>query len=63
MDVWIERFRTAKTIAGEKQVLIPGDIEREMESVRFGKGIPLHEGVIQELQELANTLNIPWIEK
>lgn len=63
MDVWIERFRTAKTIAGEKQVLIPGDIEREMESVRFGKGIPLHESVIQELQELANTLNIPWIEK
>jgi LDH2 family malate/lactate/ureidoglycolate dehydrogenase len=63
MDVWIERFRTAKTVATEKQVLIPGDIERETEAIRFEKGIPLHESVVQELKTLATTLEVSWIEE
>jgi LDH2 family malate/lactate/ureidoglycolate dehydrogenase len=38
---------------GEKQVLIPGDIEREMEEVRMKEGIPLLQQVIDDLNSLA----------
>jgi L-2-hydroxycarboxylate dehydrogenase (NAD+) len=42
MDKWITRFRSAKTIAGQEKVIIPGDPEREMEIERMKNGIPLH---------------------
>ena len=38
MDNWITTFQ-CKTIAGEEQVLIPGDPEPEMESNRLAAGI------------------------
>src|ERR1700754_2961502 len=41
MDKWIKRFRSAKTVHGEEQVLIPGDPEREMEENRMKAGIPI----------------------
>lgn len=52
MDNWIKRFRNAKTVQGEKKVLIPGDPEREMEKERKGKGIPLLEVVVNDLKAL-----------
>jgi L-2-hydroxycarboxylate dehydrogenase (NAD+) len=51
MDNWIERFRSAKAIEGEK-VIIPGDPEREMEKERMEKGIPLLPPVVKDLEEL-----------
>jgi L-2-hydroxycarboxylate dehydrogenase (NAD+) len=53
MDQWIHGFRTAKTIPGEKKVLIPGDPEREMETARTKNGIPLLEAVVDDLKKLA----------
>ncbi|MEJ7823332.1 MAG: Ldh family oxidoreductase, partial [Chitinophagaceae bacterium] len=53
MDKWIQRFRSAKTIKGEKRVFIPGDIEREMEEVRMKDGIPLLQQVVDDLKNLA----------
>jgi len=53
MDKWIQRFRSAKTIKGEKRVFIPGDIEREMEEVRMKDGIPLLQQVVDDLNSLA----------
>lgn len=53
MDKWIERFRTAKTIKGEARVIVPGEPEREMETERREKGIPLLQSVIDDLQMLA----------
>jgi LDH2 family malate/lactate/ureidoglycolate dehydrogenase len=53
MDHWIERFKNAQPIAGEKRVLIPGDPEREMEQERLINGIPLIDAVVEDIQQLA----------
>lgn len=60
MDKWIQRFRSAKTIKGEKQVFIPGDIEREMEKVRMKEGIPLLQPVIDDLKVLAEKFEVKF---
>jgi L-2-hydroxycarboxylate dehydrogenase (NAD+) len=59
MDIWIERFRTAKAVEGET-VVIPGDPEREMEKDRMEKGIPLLAPVVKDLQETAAKLGVPF---
>ncbi|HTN16501.1 MAG TPA: Ldh family oxidoreductase [Chitinophagaceae bacterium] len=58
MDQWIGRFRGAATIDGEKQVVIPGDPERQMEAERREKGIPLLETVIKDLEQLGGEMNV-----
>ena len=60
MDNWISRFRSAETIKGEANVLIPGDPERETETVRRRDGIPVHAAVVADLKELANRFGIPF---
>ena len=60
MDHWIQGFRSAKTIPGEEKVLGPGDPEREFESERKEKGIPLLEAVVEDLASLAGKFSIPW---
>lgn len=49
MDLWIRRFREAKTVEGQEKVLIPGDPEREIESERRKNGIPLLRSVVEDL--------------
>lgn len=61
MDNWISRFRSAKTVAGQPQVVIPGDPERESESLRIKTGIPLNQKVVDDLKELAQKLGVDWI--
>lgn len=51
MDQWIRRFSQAKTVEGESKVIIPGEPEREMESVRSREGIPLLPAVVEDLKE------------
>lgn len=60
MDNWICRFRSAKAVEG-KQVLIPGDPERQHEALRRSQGIPLMPQVINELERLAEQLGIPGL--
>ncbi|MEK6479285.1 Ldh family oxidoreductase [Catalinimonas sp. 4WD22] len=62
MDQWIERFRSAKTVENEEKVLIPGDPEREMESIRKKEGIPLLDPVVKDLKELSEKFAIPFIK-
>jgi L-2-hydroxycarboxylate dehydrogenase (NAD+) len=57
MDKWIERFRSAKAIEGEK-VLIPGDPEREMEKARKEKGIDLLPPVMKDLEEVGKKFGV-----
>jgi LDH2 family malate/lactate/ureidoglycolate dehydrogenase len=58
MDHWIRRFRSAKTVAGEEKVLIPGDPEREMEALRMQDGIPLLGAVETDLIALGEKFGI-----
>ncbi|MGA0556831.1 Ldh family oxidoreductase [Larkinella sp. VNQ87] len=59
MDTWIGAFRNARAVEG-KQVLIPGDPERDMETEREQNGLPLIEPVIQNLRELAERFGLKW---
>ena len=58
MDKWIRRFRSAKPVDGEEQVLIPGDPEREMEENRMRFGIPLLHAVEEDLKFLGEKMGI-----
>lgn len=58
MDKWIKRFRSAKTVQGQKRVFIPGDPEREMEAERIKNGIPVMPAVYDDLKSLANEFGI-----
>lgn len=60
MDNWIARLRGAKTAAGFEKVLIPGDPEREEETMRRRDGIPLHAAVVADLQTLAQRLGVAF---
>lgn len=53
MDHWIKRFRNAKPINENQKVLIPGDPEREMETIRMKEGIPVVEAVVKDLESVA----------
>lgn len=59
MDNWIRRFRSAKPVAGQDRVLIPGDPEREMAEERITAGIPVNEKVVADLEQLAAKFGIP----
>lgn len=58
MDNWITRFRSAKTTANEKQVLIHGDVERAMEIERMKNGIPLLAAVVNDLKGLGEKFEV-----
>jgi len=57
MDNWISRFRDAKAVEG-KNVIIPGDPERENEIKRLKEGIGLLEPVEKDLQEIAEKFKL-----
>lgn len=58
MDNWIKRFRAAKPTPGNPKVLVPGDPERELETERMNKGIPLLEPVFEDLQSLGEKFGV-----
>lgn len=60
MDQWIERFRAAKPSDGHEKVLIPGDPEREMETVRLKEGIPLLGPVVDDLTYLSEKFDVAF---
>jgi L-2-hydroxycarboxylate dehydrogenase (NAD+) len=58
MDNWIRRFRSAVPINEQQPVLIPGDPEREMESVRIKEGIPVVSAVLKDLEQLSERFKV-----
>lgn len=61
LDNWIERFQSAKTVDPDKKVIIPGEPEYAFEQERKISGIPLVEPVVNDLNDLADKLQIPRI--
>src|SRR6478735_2317472 len=60
MDNWISRFRSARTVGGQDNVVIPGDPERVMHAERLQQGIPLNPKVVEDLKVLGEKLGIPF---
>ncbi|MFZ9386929.1 MAG: Ldh family oxidoreductase [Chitinophagaceae bacterium] len=61
MDHWIRGFRNCRPVPGEDRVLVPGDPEREFESVRRKEGIPLLDQVVADLRSLAEKFQLPLL--
>ncbi|MBS1746439.1 MAG: Ldh family oxidoreductase [Bacteroidetes bacterium] len=62
MDNWIRRFRNAKPVQGFEKVLVPGDPERELETIRMKEGIPVEHSVVKDLQLLADRFNLVLLQ-
>lgn len=62
MDTWIQRFKNAAVAEGFKRVVIPGEPEREMEKERMEKGIELPEAVMDDLNQVAVHLDVPFLQ-
>jgi L-2-hydroxycarboxylate dehydrogenase (NAD+) len=58
MDEWIETFRLAKPVNGQKHIIIPGDPERESEERIMREGIKLIPAIKDDLVTIAKKLNI-----
>jgi LDH2 family malate/lactate/ureidoglycolate dehydrogenase len=58
LDNWIERFKGAKTVDPAKSVIIPGEPEYAFEQERKVAGIPLIDVVVNDLNDLADKLQI-----
>ena len=60
IDNWIQRFRSAKTVAGQQRVIIPGEPEAAMELERMVSGIPLIEPVVNDLKGLGSKFSVAF---
>lgn len=60
MDQWISTFKEAKAVDG-KQVLIPGEPERNAHIERLITGIPVLPAVIESLEKLAQQFDLEWL--
>ena len=60
-NTWINGsgvFEPQRQLEGHEQVLIPGDPEREMQTERLQRGIPLLKAVVEDLDYLAQRFKI-----
>lgn len=56
MDEWIQAFRNGKAVDGQDRILIPGDPERELETIYQKEGIPIDLDLLEELDDLCESL-------
>ena len=60
MDQWIRRFKSADTIEGQDEVIVPGEPETRAQAERSVNGIPLVDKVVHDLKTIAEELKIPF---
>lgn len=58
MDNWITRFRAATPAPNHEKVLIPGDPERVMETIRMQQGVPIVQSVVDDLKEVGKRFGV-----
>jgi len=58
MDQWIQRFKSAETVEGQDEVIIPGEPEYRAQLIREKEGIPLIDKVYNDLLEIADDLKL-----
>jgi LDH2 family malate/lactate/ureidoglycolate dehydrogenase len=61
IDHWIDVFRKTKPAPGFDSVLIPGDPEHYQEKLRSAEGIPVIEGVVNDLKGVAAETGVPFV--
>ena len=60
IDDWVRTMRGTKPQPGSPDVLIPGDPEREFETLRRTGGIPLVMPLVEELRDISKRTGIPF---
>jgi len=60
MDQWIRRFKSAETVEGQDEVIIPGEPEDRAYAIRTSNGIPLVEKVYEDLATVAAELGVSF---
>lgn len=60
IDAWIRRFRDTRPAPETNGPLIPGDPEREAESIRRVEGIPLVMPVVEDLRNISRATGVPF---
>jgi len=60
IDDWIRTFRKTRPAPGTDGPIIPGDPEREAETIRRTQGIPLLIPVVEDLREISKQTGIPF---
>ena len=58
MTDYLNELRATPPLPGVEKVLVPGDIEAETKANRLEHGIPLYPDVIENLQDIAQRLEI-----
>lgn len=61
MDLQLSSIRALKPATGFNAVSYPGERESRMEKERSGKGIPLSEQTMKDMEQLAEQLNISFL--
>ena len=59
MGEWLRMLKSTKPAPGHERVLVAGQPEAEMETVRRAEGIPLHPEVTQWLRDTCAELSVP----
>lgn len=60
MDDLIQTVHAAEPDPGQERIYVPGEIEHETEQHRRQEGIPLAPNVIETLQKLSKTYDVPF---
>lgn len=60
MDEWIETFRNSSSIANQPRVIIPGDPERELESINSKRGISILPAVYTGLKKISEKYSVEF---
>ena len=58
VDALVQRIRQSQPAEGASEVLVPGELEARLMERRLREGIPLSEGIWQELSTLAHSLSV-----